>query len=215
MPVSTCQGLPPASMEIAAPNRVEVDFRPSNCRAARYRMQVFLDSSVGAWLQNVALRLSPVDVLCILGAMVIMHVCRYAGMWVYALTALPGTVAHELAHFSVAFVLGARPAFPSLVPVRTQQSWRLGSVAFRVGHARALPIAMAPLLLAPLALWWAAALLHPAVPPLYFLHVWIVAALLSASLPSRADFRLALPALGVLALLAMIAAIAWFALGKG
>jgi len=127
-------------------------------------MQVFLDSSVGAWLQNVALRLSPVDVLCILGAMVIMHVCRYAGMWVYALTALPGTVAHELAHFSVAFVLGARPAFPSLVPVRTQRSWRLGSVAFRVGHARALPIAMAPLLLAPLALWWAAALLHPAVP---------------------------------------------------
>lgn len=169
-------------------------------------------SSLITWLQNMALALSPVDVACVLGAMLIIYVCRYAGMWVYALTALPGTVAHELAHFVVAFVLGARPAFPSLLPVRTQRGWRLGSVAFRVGHARALPIAMAPLVLAPLALWWAAVMLHPALPPLYFLHVWIVAALFSASLPSTTDFKLALPALGVLALLALIALIAWFAL---
>lgn len=169
-------------------------------------------SSLVTWLQNMALALSPVDVACVLGAMLIIYVCRYAGMWVYALTALPGTVAHELAHFVVAFVLGARPAFPSLLPVRTQRGWRLGSVAFRVGHARALPIAMAPLVLAPLALWWAAVMLHPALPPLYFLHVWIVAALFSASLPSTTDFKLALPALGVLALLALIALIAWFAL---
>jgi len=167
---------------------------------------------LGAWLQNMTMVLSPVDVLCVLGAMLIIYVSRYAGMWIYALTALPGTMAHELAHFVVAFVLGARPAFPSLLPVRTQRGWRLGSGAFRVGHARALPIAMAPLVLAPLALWWAAAVLHPALPPLYFLHVWIVAALFSASLPSTTDFKLALPGLGVLALLAVIAAIAWFVL---
>ena len=175
-------------------------------------MQSLPASSLGAWLQDMALALSPVDVLCVLGAMLIIYLCRYAGMWIYALTALPGTAAHELAHFVVAFALGARPALPSLMPVRTQRGWRLGSVAFRVGHVRALPIAMAPLVLAPLALWWAAALLHPALPPLYFLHVWIVAALFSASLPSMTDFKLALPALGVLALLAMIAAIAWFVL---
>jgi hypothetical protein len=175
-------------------------------------MQAFFESYFGAWLQNAALALSPVDVFCVLGAMLIIHVCRYAGMWIYALTALPGTVAHELAHFVVAFVLGAQPAFPSLIPVRTQRGWRLGSVAFRVGHARALPIAMAPLLLAPLAFWWAAALLHRAVPPLYFLHIWIVAALLSASLPSRTDFKLALPAFVVLALLVATATVAWFVL---
>lgn len=175
-------------------------------------MQSFPASSLGAWLQNMTLVLSPVDVLCVLGAMLIIYVSRYAGMWIYALTALPGTTAHELAHFVVAFVLGARPAFPSLLPVRTQRGWQLGSVAFRVGHARALPIAMAPLVLAPLALWWAAAVLHPALPPLYFLHAWIVAALFSASLPSTTDFKLALPGLGVLALLAVIAAIASFVL---
>jgi len=142
--------------------------------------------------------------------MSIIRVSRHAGMWIYALTALPGTLAHELAHYVVAFVLGARPAFPSLLPVRTPRGWQLGSVQFRVGHARALPIAMAPLLLAPLALWWASALMHPALTPMYFLHVWIVAALVMASLPSTTDFKLALPALGVIALLAVIAAFSWF-----
>ncbi len=175
-------------------------------------MQSLPIAALGAWLQGIVLTLSLVDVLCVLGAMSIIYVSRYGGMWIYALSALPGTVAHELAHFIVAFVLGARPAFPSLLPVRTQRGWQLGSVRFRVGHARALPIAMAPLLLAPLALWWASALLHPALSPLYFLHVWIVAALVTASLPSTTDFKLALPALGVLALLAAIAAVAWFVL---
>jgi len=172
-------------------------------------MQSFPIASLGAWLQDLVLALSLVDVLCVLGAMLIIYLSRYAGMWIYALTALPGTLAHELAHFVVAFVLGARPAFPSLLPVRTQRGWQLGSVQFRVGQARALPIAMAPLLLAPLALWWASALLHPALSPLYFLHVWIVAALVTASLPSTTDFKLALPALSVIALLAVIAAVAW------
>jgi hypothetical protein len=175
-------------------------------------MQSLPLASVGTWLQDSVLTLSLVDLLCVLGAMLIIHISRYAGMWIYALTALPGTVAHELAHFVVAFVLGARPAFPSLLPVRTPRGWQLGSVQFRVGHARALPISMAPLLLAPLALWWASALLHPALSPLYFVHVWIVAALVTASLPSTTDFKLALPALSVLALFAVIAAFAWFVL---
>ena len=173
-------------------------------------MQSLPVAPLGAWLQDLVLALSPIDVLCVLGAMSIIHVSRYAGMWIYALTALPGTLAHELAHYVVALVLGARPMFPSLLPVRTPRGWQLGSVQFRVGHARALPIAMAPLLLAPLALWWASALLHPALIPMYFLHVWIVSALVTASLPSTMDFKIALPALGVIALLAVIAAFAWF-----
>ena len=161
-----------------------------------------------SWTQGLAL--SPLDVGCALVAMVAIYACRHAGMWIYALTALPGTFAHELAHFIVAFVLGAQPQFPSLIPQRTAGGWRLGSVAVRAGPVRALPIAMAPLLLAPLGLWWASVLMHPAAGALYFLHTWIVAALLTASLPSKADLKLAWPGFAVLALLAAIAIGAWF-----
>jgi len=160
--------------------------------------------AVLTWIGQLVSALSLVDVVCVVGAMALIRISRYAGMWIYALVALPGTLAHELAHFVVAFVLGAQPSLPSMRPIRTEHGWRLGSVAFRVGYARALPIALAPLLLAPLALWWAGSLLHPATLPLYALHVWIVAALLTASLPSTTDFKLALPALIVIALLAAL-----------
>lgn len=167
---------------------------------------------LAAWIEALASALTLVDLAFVAGAMLLIHACRHAGMWIYALIALPGTLAHEFAHFAVAFVLGARPAFPSLVPVRTERGWRLGSVAFRVGHARALPIALAPLLLAPLALWWAGALLHASPWPLRALHIWIVAALVTASLPSRTDMRLALPALAVLAVVGIAVALAWWLL---
>jgi hypothetical protein len=45
--------------------------------------------------------------------------------------------------------------------------------------------------------------------PLSLLHAWIIAALLSACLPSRADFRIAIPAL---LLVALAVAAAWFLL---
>jgi hypothetical protein len=135
-------------------------------------------------------------------------------MWIYALVALPGTLAHELSHFVVALVLRAQPSFPSLIPVRTQYAWRLGSVTFRAGYLRALPIALAPLVLAPLALWWAAHWLGSASWPIYGLHVWVVAALLSASLPSSADMKIALPALAILgALVAVVVVLHWMSHG--
>jgi hypothetical protein len=168
-----------------------------------------INSSLSHWIDHVRLAISLVDVFCIVAAMLIIRVSRYAGMWIYALLALPGTFAHELAHFAVALVLGAQPSFPSMIPVRTERGWRLGSVAFRVGYARALPIALAPLLLAPLALWWAVWFLHPASWPLYGLHAWIVAALLTASLPSTTDLKLALPALSVIIAIVAIALIVW------
>jgi hypothetical protein len=170
---------------------------------------LLIASAMVGWIQRLVLAVSLVDACCVLAAMVLIRLCRYAGMWIYALIALPGTFAHELAHFVVAWVLGARPTYPSLVPVRTARGWRLGSVTFRVGYLRAMPIALAPLILAPLALWWAAALLHPASWPLYGLHVWVVAALLTASLPSVTDLKLALPALGVLVVIGLIAWMIW------
>ena len=130
--------------------------------------------------------------------MLLMRLSRHAGMWVYALVGLPGTLAHEFAHFIVAFALRARPSWPSLIPHRTERGWLLGSVAFHAGYLRRLPIAMAPFALAPLALWLAKTLLHSAPWSLYAVYAWIVAALLTASFPSPADFKLAWPALLVL-----------------
>lgn len=147
--------------------------------------------------------LSPLDVAGILAAMLVIRLSRHAGMWIYALVGLPGTFAHELAHFLVAFVLGARPSMPSMIPRRTGRGWLLGSVSFRAGYLRALPIAMAPFALAPLGLWWAVVFLHPASWPLFVVHAWVVAAMVSASFPSAADFRLAWPALLVIAVVAV------------
>ena len=168
-------------------------------------------ASLIGWIEHHFLALSLADVACVLVALAIIRLSRLAGMWIYALVALPGTLAHELAHFIVALVLFAHPRFPSLIPIRMEQGgWRLGSVAFRADYARALPIAMAPLVLAPLALWWAGTFLHPASWPLYGLHAWVVAAMITASLPSPADFKLALP--GLIALIVasgIVAVILW------
>jgi hypothetical protein len=79
-------------------------------------------------------------------------------------------------------------------------------VTFHAGIVRSVPIALAPFVLAPMSLWWAATFLAPANGLSYAAHAWVVGALLSASLPSAADFRIAIPAL---AILAAIIAIAW------
>jgi len=162
------------------------------------------------WIDALLLAVSPRDACVVLAVLVVISLSKFAGMWMYALVALPGTLAHELVHFAVAMLLGARPSFPSLVPQRIGRRWRLGAVAFRVGRLRALPIALAPLALLPLALWWAAAFLRTPSWPLYCLNVWIVAALLGASLPSRTDWQLALPALLALAGLLTFCALVWW-----
>lgn len=156
-----------------------------------------------AWIGAQLSVLSPGDIWIVIAMLALMRVASRLGMWAYAAIALPGTFAHELAHYLVALLLLAKPDYPSLVPQRTLHGWRLGSVSFRAGMARALPIALAPFALLPLALWWAATLLAPAAGALYFVQAWIVAALLSASLPSSADFKLALPALAVVAIAAI------------
>lgn len=153
-----------------------------------------------AWPVGELQALSTGDILLVAGMLLLIRLAHRLGMWTYALVAMPGTFAHELAHYLVATVLMAKPSFPSLIPQRQEHGWRLGSVAFRAGWLRSLPIALAPFALLPLALWWAATWMQPAAGFTYFLQAWIVAALVSASLPSAADFRIALPALGVIGL---------------
>jgi hypothetical protein len=152
------------------------------------------------WPGSAIQGLTSADVVLVLGMLLVIRLSSRIGVWAYALLALPGTLAHELAHYLVATLLLARPQFPSLIPQRTEHGWRLGSVAFRAGWLRSLPIALAPFALLPLALWWAQAWMAPSSGFAYFAHAWVVAALLSASLPSAADLRIALPALVLVAL---------------
>ncbi|HEY0490206.1 MAG TPA: hypothetical protein VGD30_11875 [Telluria sp.] len=58
-----------------------------------------------------------------------------------------GTISHELAHFVVGLVTGARPASFTVIPRRVGQHWELGSVMLtRVRWYNAAPAALAPLL---------------------------------------------------------------------
>jgi hypothetical protein len=152
--------------------------------------------------------MTPVDIAAIAGMYLLIQLARRAGMWIYALVALPGTALHEFSHYAVALCLGGAPSFPSLLPTRTEKGWRLGEVRFRAGYLRSMFVGMSPLLLAPLAWWWAVTLFAPASWPLYALHAWIVAALLQACWPSRTDWKLAFPALAILVPLALL--VAWY-----
>ena len=129
----------------------------------------------------------------------LMLVTQYAiaprmGMWAFSLFSLPGTVAHELSHWLVAFVLGARPSFPGLIPKRERGGWTLGSVKVSPDILTRIPITLAPIALLPLGIWYAVA--HSeAQGGWYLAHIWVASTVLYASLPSRQDWLVALPAI--------------------
>ena len=150
------------------------------------------------WREGMALLSTP-DYIQLGVVFLLLRASMRLGMWPYALLALPGTVAHELSHYTVALLLGASPSFPSLLPERSERGWRLGSVAFRAGLLRSVPIVLAPLALLPIALAWAVVFLPAAPWPMRLLHLWLISALAYASLPSRADLRIALPAVAIAA----------------
>jgi hypothetical protein len=120
--------------------------------------------------------------------------------WAIALLALPGTFAHELAHFIVGFILRGEPAGLSLLPRRSGNTWILGEVSFyRIGILNGAFIGLAPVALLP-AGWLC--LIHIALPAWVAGHrvVWILASYLTAtvvfaSAPSRTDLKVAAPSL--------------------
>src|SRR5688572_29199551 len=79
--------------------------------------------------------------------------------WLFALLVLPGTTLHEVAHWLVAVLSNGRPHAPSVIPNFAGRRWTLGEVVIAnpTWYNRA-PIALAPLLLLPLAYfcyqWW-------------------------------------------------------------
>jgi hypothetical protein len=120
--------------------------------------------------------------------------CVRSSMWRVALLALPGTFAHELAHFVVGFLLRARPHRFSVWPRAHGHGWTLGAVSFRnIGLLNGAWVALAPLLLLPVA--WLS-LTHFLVP-LWSQGRWgwcllvgyLTATALFAALPSFQDIK--------------------------
>lgn len=158
---------------------------------------------VGGFVEHLAAGLGPTDWLVLAVMLTLGHLSGRVGIWAYCLVSLPGTLAHELAHWVTALVLRASPSLPSIIPQRMKSgAWRLGSVGFSAGLIRSVPIALAPLALAPLSIWWAGAHL-PGLPfgPMYLLHAWIASTAFAASLPSSQDWSIAAPTLGAVAML--------------
>ncbi len=158
--------------------------------------------------------LSALDFAFIAMVLVALHLAR---RWVllFALLAWPGTVLHELAHWLTAMVLGGQPSSMSVVPVRAERGWRLGSVGMRrVRWFNALPIGMAPLLLAPLAVFALFRASHiEASSWMHWALLYVAASAAVSCLPSLTDWKLvASRPLGVLvyAALGAAAGFAWW-----
>ena len=76
--------------------------------------------------------------------------------YVYVIVWWGSTILHELTHWLIGFLLGAKPAQMDLVPRRDPQSGALilGSVSFNnLRWWNKLPVATAPLLLLPFGFW--------------------------------------------------------------
>ena len=114
--------------------------------------------------------------------------------WRFAVVSLVGTFLHELAHFVVGAVTGAKPVSFRIFPQRTEQGWTLGSVTFEnMTLFNAAPVALAPLLLLALApllgLYWAAPAAQSANWSTWLLATYVCANALDAGWPSSTDIK--------------------------
>lgn len=138
----------------------------------------------------------PASTLLLIGGILVTHfvIAPRLGMLAFSLFSLPGTAVHELSHWLVALLLGAKPSFPNIIPKREGNGWTLGSVRMAPNILTRIPIALAPFALLPLGVWYAVS--HPAAPSWWCLvHTWVAGTLIAASLPSRQDWLIALPAI--------------------
>lgn len=133
----------------------------------------------------------------ILAAIVLLLRWAQMGIGLFALIAWPGTVAHEACHAAVGLILGAKPRGFTVWPTRIGGGrWRLGSVSFaNITWWNAAPTALAPLLLAPAAVWllrtWALDGFFTDGPVYGAGRAFMCAILLQAAWPSLQDFKVA------------------------
>ena len=131
------------------------------------------------------------------------RVGRSAPLW-QIVTALPGTLMHELSHLVVAFITGGHPSGFSIIPHPREcrrsdgtltTAWTLGSVTMsRAWFLSAFPTGMAPLLLN-VAAWYLYCYWFEWFPDDlgHTLGLYLsIATLSSGSIPSAQDFKVAL-----------------------
>lgn len=113
---------------------------------------------------------------------------------VYMLFVLPGTLAHELAHWGVAVITNGKPTFPSLSFKHTRDGVMLGQVVFKNPRwYNAALIALAPLLLLPLVVWLYihAAARIPLLHARHWISLYLIITAGFSALPSAVDVRVA------------------------
>jgi CDP-diglyceride synthetase len=114
--------------------------------------------------------------------------------WLFSLLVLPGTICHELCHWLLGRLLGARPVRFTVIPKREGRGFVLGSVSFaNLRWYNAFFVGMAPLLLLPAAyvllLWRLGS--NPAFGWLEGAMVFLLANLVFGAIPSWQDLRIA------------------------
>ena len=119
----------------------------------------------------------------------------YSSMWMSALVNIPGTFLHELMHYLVGSLLNARPVNFTIFPQRNLDGdYVMGSVGFsNIPFYNAVPSAMAPLLLLPIAFYinrYALPLMAPTFFN-YILYVLLQTIIIENAIPSGADFKVA------------------------
>ena len=115
----------------------------------------------------------------------------FNGMLASALVNIPGTILHETAHFLVGLMLNAKPASFNLLPKRRDDVYVMGSVGFRnIKFYNALPSAMAPLILLPLAYWLNEYFLVTTIWR-YLFFILLETVIIENAIPSSTDFKVA------------------------
>lgn len=118
---------------------------------------------------------------------------RVLSAWFFG---LPGVIAHELAHWITALLLGGRPTRLRPWPSRMADGrWALGSVQVRhLNMLIAAPIGLAPLALLPASACLVELLATrvPMTSPWYWAGAYTAAMGVTDAWPSRADWRIAL-----------------------
>ncbi len=113
-------------------------------------------------------------------------------LWSVWLLQLPGTILHEIAHATVAFLCQANPHDFNLLPKHEDGAWTLGSIRFNVTSVNAASVALAPLLLIPAAIILTFITFKLRFGVAWFASCYVSAAMLLSSIPSKPDFLVAL-----------------------
>ena len=117
-------------------------------------------------------------------------------MYLFSFLTLSGTLVHEGLHLVCGMLLGARPTSMNVWPRKTPSGYMMGHVAFSNVHWwNAAPVALAPMLIAPLifgvAYWRVSDGWH--FDPMQDVVLWIaLAPQLLSCWPSGTDWRLAM-----------------------